>query len=347
MKNFFKNVLLLSGSLLFTLLLIEIVLHFYNPLPARVRGNKIVLKSNVSRKIAINPHIIGLDDTITYTSNGLGFRGEEKPNNFSDFFSIVCVGGSTTECSTLSDENTWPARLALTLKTKYKNIWMNNAGIDGCSSYGHNILLDDYLLKLQPKMILFLVGVNDKGKANFDSENGYLISRKEPFIRTLIKKSELANLISNMYLKYKTQNANLGNNITPNNPDSLIEDQKFVEQQLIFHRNYQPQYKKRIEELVTRCLKNNITPVLITQSLLAHPASREWRELLIYNETTKQVAQENNIPLIALGDSLEKKKEYYFDGMHYTNTGAQKVAEIIYRNLSAYLDANKNVIVKN
>ena len=84
---------MLIGSILFTCGLIEIALHFYNPLPARVRGDKIILKSNVSRRIAINPHINGLDDTITYTANGLGFRGEEMPKNFTDYYSIICVKG--------------------------------------------------------------------------------------------------------------------------------------------------------------------------------------------------------------------------------------------------------------
>ena len=46
-------------------------------------------------------------------------------------------------------------------------IWLNNAGLDGHSTFGHIILFKDYIVKLKPKIILFLVGANDVGRNEY------------------------------------------------------------------------------------------------------------------------------------------------------------------------------------
>ena len=74
----------------------------------------------------------------------------------------------------LSDEKTWTARLGSRLKDYFGPVWINNAGLDGHSTYGHIVLLEDHVAKLHPKVVFFLVGANDVAQAvtgEFESEN--------------------------------------------------------------------------------------------------------------------------------------------------------------------------------
>ena len=354
-SNIAKNMAAILIGCFIALILAELILRVFNPFPSRIRGDKIQLKVNYEKTISINPPIEGLDDKIHYSVNSLGFRGDEPPENFDDHFTIFTVGGSTTECSLLANEKTWSELLYQKLKKHNENIWMNNAGLDGCSSYGHNIMLDDYLLRLKPDMILFMVGANDKGKASFDNEDGFMIDRKESLVRKLIKQVEIASLINNLYESYKTKKVDLGHNLMTAKEIKAREDAELKknladityleeERQLLsFHRNYMPQYRSRVETMLNKCLDNNIEPVLITQSLVNDEQSTDWKIMEIYNDEIKKIALEKNLFVIDLGNKLEKEVSYFYDSMHFTNLGSERVAEILYDEMKQYL-VDKKVI---
>src|SRR6266700_5621023 len=97
-----RGVLLLSGTALFCLLLLELGLRVYNPFHFRVKGNKIVLTANrVELYHGSSPKF---EKLITVTRNSLGFRGPDPPENRDATLSVIAVGGSTTECRSLSDQ---------------------------------------------------------------------------------------------------------------------------------------------------------------------------------------------------------------------------------------------------
>lgn len=52
---------------------------------------------------------------------------------------IISVGGSTTECFYISDDKTWTHILGMKLKSVFTRVWINNAGLDGHSTFGHII----------------------------------------------------------------------------------------------------------------------------------------------------------------------------------------------------------------
>ena len=75
----------------------------------------------------------------------------------------------TTACVTLTDGRTWPDVLARGLAADSpRPVWLNNAGIDGHSTFGHQILLETHLKKFRPDFIVFLVGVNDVGREDLN-----------------------------------------------------------------------------------------------------------------------------------------------------------------------------------
>jgi hypothetical protein len=89
-----------------------------------------------------------VDKEIVVIKNSLGFRGPEMPADFRDRLSVFTVGGSTTECSFLAEDKTWPRRLADRLGTRIPSLWLNNAGLDGHSTFGHIHLLRQILVPL-------------------------------------------------------------------------------------------------------------------------------------------------------------------------------------------------------
>jgi lysophospholipase L1-like esterase len=183
--------------------MLEMLLRIHDPFKFRVRGDKIVLPANVDYTFK-NNSLKKLDQNIIHKKNSLGFRGEEPPKNFENYLTIITVGGSTTECFYLSDDKQWTYVLGMNLKNHFKKLWINNAGLDGHSTFGHIVLMEDYIVKLKPKIVLFLVGINDMGMRNlkfhdskmlktlsFESIAGLLIS--------IANYSETLTLALNMY----------------------------------------------------------------------------------------------------------------------------------------------------
>jgi hypothetical protein len=120
----------------FTLIAAEIILRIYNPFPASVTGDRITLHSNTLR-ILDNFKGSDLDSRVTIIKNSLAFRGPEPPTPFREYLTILTVGGSTTECTAINEEKTWSELFSKELSKSFNNVWVNNAGFAGHSTFGH------------------------------------------------------------------------------------------------------------------------------------------------------------------------------------------------------------------
>lgn len=339
-----KKIVSIFIGLVIALVLCEIILNIYNPFQSRVRGNEIILKSNYKRHVVIEPEIAGLDRNITYSTNSIGFRGPEPPKNWNEAITIITIGGSTTECSLLSDDSTWSAQLFKSLKTDNPNIWLNNAGLDGCSTYGHNILMRDYIVKLKPDYAIFLVGINDLVKSSFQNEDGFLINRKESFFRKWLKKSELFTLIANLMEAMKSQKANVAHGHNPyeyknndfNNPDTNYRKELNAKLDKMI-----PEYVTRINELNKQCQSTGILPVFVTQPKFDDTMSHSWKVMERYNDALIQYCNQQKIPVIDLGRKMPKDVTLYYDQIHYTNKGARTIADILLPEIQSVLNTKK------
>jgi lysophospholipase L1-like esterase len=330
----FKKILTILISIIVSLLLVEVVLNIYNPFQSRVRGNEIILKSNYKKNVVIDPPINGLDKQFTYTTNSIGFRGPEPPNEneWDATKTIITIGGSTTECSLLADDSTWSAHLYKNLKINHPDLWLNNAGLDGCSSYGHIILMRDYIVKLKPDYAVFLVGINDLVKSTFENEDGFLINRKESFMRKVMKKSEVFTLVANIMEASKSSKANVAHGTDPygyknndiNNPDSAYQSKLTAQLKVMV-----PAYVDRINQINDLCKSANIKPIFVTQPKFDDTSSISWKIMEMYNEALRKYCQEKNINCIDLANQMPKEVQYYYDQIHYTNLGARKIADIL------------------
>jgi lysophospholipase L1-like esterase len=343
-------------------LLLEGLLRFHNPFQARIKGNRIVLLTNKQYHIK-NDIIPSLDPVVTVTRNSLGFRGPDPPADLASKLSIVAVGGSTTQCFFLSDDKTWPARLAADLEPAFHDLWVNNAGLDGHSTYGHLVLLEDQVVKLHPKVVVFLVGANDVGRdpeVEFDAENVKgSVSFHSPtaFIKSLSPYSEVASLIANLYRSanaYKHGLMHQKIDLKEFHPIGTLPpeaEEKYLAEYAA--PRYLTGYEDRLRKLISISRTNGVEPVLVTQPLLEGPAVDEvtgvdlasievwpnrsgkmvWDLQEVYNDVTRRAGREQNVQVIDLARRLPKSSRNFYDFIHFTNAGAQAVADILAEDL--------------
>jgi hypothetical protein len=158
-----KNAAAILTGCVIAVLIFEVFLRIYNPIHFTVRGDNVTLPTNVTLKLEINRP--NMEKLVTVRRNALGFRGTEMPVNLGNYLSIITVGGSTTECIYIPEGKTWTDLLADKLRKNFVPLWVNNAGYGGHSTFGHNILIQNYISKIKPKVVLFLVGINDVNRA--------------------------------------------------------------------------------------------------------------------------------------------------------------------------------------
>lgn len=357
-----KSLIVLFFGCVLALLLAEGILRIYNPFEFRVKSNKIILPANKTY-IVHNPENPNV--ALRHTKNKLGFRGPDLPTkNLTPLFSIVSVGGSTTECFYQSDDQAWPYLLSKKLDPFFINLWLNNAGLDGHSTFGHLILLNDYLIKLDPKVVLFLVGINDVGlvvdssQAANEYRTGIHFDSFENFFKSICAYSETASLILNLSRYWRAKVT--GRTHEPLALTLLLHqsaDPLSVKTTLKLHTlNYIPGYKARLLALIKICREHAIVPIFVTQPYLLGdgidpltgvnlktiqttegPGDLLWKTLELYNNTLRQLCLDQHVYFIDLAHKLPKNSLYFYDAMHFTSKGSAQVARIIESDLTPYL----------
>ena len=331
-------------------ILIELTLRIYNPFQFRIKGDRIILEAN--RKYIIdNSRIPVLDKTITHTKNSLGFRGPDKPTEFNNRLTVVNIGGSATECAYLDDGKTWTDILYRKLQNDFPQLWMNNAGIAGHSSFGHIAFIKEHIIPLRPDYVLILAGANDIRRTKLSAGDESI------FIR-IARNSELCNVMLNLARSREARTKNLTDTyIDLKKSDSIDLSDAAITDYLRNENGWVTAYEKRLDTIINLCITNNIKPILITQPSMVgfgrDPATNIslenlklnnkengkmwWTMLEKYNDGTRRKAMEKNIPLIDLAHLLPKSSEYFYDVVHMTNKGAEKTAMILYDSVRLLL----------
>ncbi|HWS48739.1 MAG TPA: SGNH/GDSL hydrolase family protein [Candidatus Methanoperedens sp.] len=374
MKKIIKkmSVLFLSIFCVFvSLLVVEVVLRIWGPPQIRLVGTKLLLKKNITTKNSCYFDSDKIKKNIVVTKNSLGFRGPEPPENFYKHLSLVAVGGSTTECIFITEGKTWTDYLQSNLLTYFPDIWINNAGIDGHSTYGHIELMRQYVGKLRPDYVLFLVGINDMAVEGESIQDKQQISEENVIGKSIIQKIRDNSMILAFYKFQKDKK--IGHDMftmktTIKEYNSIVnykvlgastDYDAVTSQDLERINNNLMAYRNRLERLVLLTKSYSIHPILVTQPAVygfgvddvtgidlgnipiveftepgvTRSGKDKWMILQKYNEVTREVSSEFGIPLIDLAMEMPKSTKYFYDYIHFTEEGAQKVGEIVTKNL--------------
>lgn len=363
-----KRLLALFLGCVIALVIAEVILRAFNPFGMRLEGDRVILPVNF-RYVVRDDRYPKLPPVRRVSYNSLGFRGEEPPRDFIDYLTIVAVGGSTTECRVLSDERSWPALLGNLLKKRFERLWINNAGLSGHSTFGHLILLDDVIIKLRPRYVIFLIGINDIGQNRLIPErfatlkSGLDISRIfEPHqLRKLLFRSKILSLLLNLYRAHRAQEIGLGDarQIDPDEFSQIKLTEKEIARIKEQHRSGSIKgYEKRVKKMIELCRDNGMEPILVTQPALygagfdpvtgvdlglvqyrsGWNGRLGWEILELYNETTRKIGKDNRVLVIDLANQMPKDSRLYYDMMHFTEEGASMVADLIAGEIIPYLE---------
>jgi lysophospholipase L1-like esterase len=247
---------------------------------------------------------------------------------------MITIGGSTTECFYLSDGKTWEDRLADKLRKDFNKVWINNAGLEGHTTFGHLILLQDYIVKLKPKFILLLIGLNDTYRdelSGWEKRNIHevTIEPTKGLVNSLAGYSEVLNLY--IYIKnyYRTKASGLGHSIILFDRTDPINNRIFNKQfdlkkleaynpqsetkksqDPFIMRNILDSYEKRIVKIIDTARNNSIEPIFIT-----HP--------VLYGKVVDDVSRINlaNISVDGMSGSMAwEKLERYNDVLRKIRT---------------------------
>jgi lysophospholipase L1-like esterase len=366
MKTILKKFFSILVGLLVGLVICEIILHFYNPFPFAISKGKLVLPAN-QQAVYKNTWIKKLDSTIYYSRNSLGFRGPEPTDSVNKLNSVICIGGSTTECRFISDSLTWPYQLSQQLKDSFPLLWINNGGVDGHSTFGHLLLLKEYITRLKPKYVTFLIGANDVENdkpQQFDLMNEKKINyvSAKSFFKSLLNKTELGSTIFQLYaIRGAYKKGLIHKDVDFAALKDTVLPQPYINTIIKKQDSYLKQYRQRIVEMINICKANNVQPILLTQPSMfgnytdsatminmgnkiipdTDPvvnAMTEQKILELYNDVVRSFS--NEVKVIDLAVLMPKNSSYYYDFLHYTNSGCSKIAAILSVALTPYLKAN-------
>jgi hypothetical protein len=357
------RVALLAAGGTVALLLAEAGLRLLDPFQERLRGDQLRLPHNVKYVIDNNNKNHRLEARIEHSKNALGFRGPDLPRDRDGRLVAFAVGGSTTECFYLGDGRDWPAQAAARLRCSFPGLLMNNAGLDGFSSFGQRLLLEQRILRLRPKLVLFLEGVTDVGREDLDRMPGAptgveLLARHSAVVSTALNAWRTRRATARGLRHFARDLASAEH--IPTDPARLARGLRRHQ------RVFLPGFRERLEALVELCLGQGTLPVLVTQPAL-FGAGRDdvtgtdlatlsvaaalgwgsvgerwngamaWALLESYNDVTRSLSAELEVPLIDLARRLPKSSRFYYDEIHFTDAGAAEIGKIVSSELCQVL----------
>lgn len=310
---------------------------------------------------------VGIKGQKKFHTNRSGYRA--KSNFEKQTYNWLCVGGSTTECNYLDDDETWYGLLEKKLGGNFR---FASVGKSGHTSKDHYYYLKNILKKdKKVKGVILMCGLNDlvkylanpkfdlaiyekdsllhfeqTGRINEDgfiSHSAFLFWAKE----NIFSKQEKINKIDRTGAILKRWRANFQSKKMT--LDSLPTMSKAVEE-----------FSQNISKIISLCKEKNIELIVQSQSAI-------WKEKLtlyeqnivwmggvgdyqnqkggayyspkalsdglgLFNLTTKENCIKQNIKFIEL--NLPKDTTVFYDDCHFNELGATKIAGILYKEMS-------------
>ncbi len=379
-----KTGLIITLVVLFiSLFIIDNLIHYIYPIephnrPETVRAIRL-REHHPGLNIIIYPDSYYLAKTDNLIAQDYPFRIDNNgfilPHNDYDDpdYKIVFLGGSTTECMYITENNRFPYLAGQLIEEKSnKLINSYNAGAAGNSSIHTLDILINKILPMKPDIVVCMHAINDYSILAYDHTywpvgtpraelitiNDYFPKRpKETFIWHFkgLFKTTYPNIYQRIFL--------LKERIIHPKKQTESWDEWSGRRHMIKKRDFdfmQKEFKWALQMLATTTKTHDILLVLMTQANRYKDNPDEFilknmeqmlnagityetfkKEYDIFNDIIREVARTNEIPLIDLAKLVPQEKEYMYDVMHYNDTGSKFVANIISEKLIDIISKNK------
>lgn len=296
------------------------------------------------REIALR----GVSPVSVRTTNRWGLRGDAPPPDaeWEAWTTVLAVGGSTTQCYYLDDARTWPRLLQERLRRAHgERVWVGNAGFDGHSTRGHLLVMEHVVRALRPDAVLVLVGANDLAVSLSDEHRAQRYDEQNYLSR--FRTVQLATLWKQVLFDDAVVVRGAGHGgfqPVPLAPGDAWEPPADPRQAL----PGLPEYRANLERLVAIAREVGTRLLFLTQPTLFEDTPRwralegpaywlgrqqrrlsgaTYRRLLdVYNAELEAVCREQGVPCFDLAARLPRDEEHFYDLLHFTERGAERVA---------------------
>lgn len=229
--------------------------------------------------------------------NNCGFTGtrlthiEKEPG----IKRIICVGGSTTESSYKTANNTYPELLQRILGEKYEVI---NAGVPGYTTAEILIYLELKLLDFKPDIVVIYTGANDASTGTFKNFKSDYTHARAPFGYTPVKdKNDLIYSIR----------PEISERSDGRIPDIAVET-----------------FKRNINSMTAICKSNNIVPIFVAENI---SQNNKYSKEFVDGVTRNVKSVRDIVPHYLKMSNMVN--EDYTDGCHLNISGMEKLATCI------------------
>lgn len=317
----------------------------------------------------------GIEGVSRFWSNAQGLRAD--PLDEDDDYRVLCVGGSTTACVYLDQEETWPARLQARLSDGDLDVWVGNAGKDGMTSRDHLLQLDA-VLPVVPDLdaLVLLAGVNDLLLR---------LSRDTAYDPTFMDREDAEEILAPRVFSVRPppdrawwqslRVVGLVQAMTAEAPEEqhLLDAQgDWYELRRKLRRNA-PQkldalpdlgagleeFERNLSRAVSMATERGLRVVLLSQPFIWRADLPPELDRLLwlggrgdfmnekveayytvealaagmtaYNAVTARVAERVGVEFVDLAAQLPQDTSIYYDDVHFNETGARAVAEVVAR----------------
>ncbi len=270
--------------------------------------------------------------------------------------SMVFLGGSTTECMFVDEENRFPYVVGTILERETgKKINAYNAGMSGINSLHCLDILLNKVIPLKPRVVVFMENINDLSTLLYEGTYWNQNTTRSP-VETLKKTKLVGKLlkeicIPNLNYAYK----NLRSMLESAHEDEFApaRGKKLQVDKARFTR----EFAMNLQSIVDICQVREIVPVLMTQAnrVTDHPdpvvaayvnrfghdtglSYRDFKEVYdAFNEIIRRVGRQNQVMVIDLATAVPPDKAYLYDMVHFNDAGCHYAAGIIAARLKTII----------
>jgi lysophospholipase L1-like esterase len=258
-------------------------------------------------------------------------RRFEKPDR-----TIAFIGGSTTECAALDEEQRFPALVSRLLEAKGLRANTLNAGLSGNTTQDALNIVLNHLDEDHPDVAVLMEAANDVGVLLGD---GSYRTREALLVEPATAARWPLQLASSHLWLAGALRSYLTLATVP--PPEVADPAQAVEPPAA----PPAEYVKRLRAFAGLCRAFGIAPVLMTQPSVSTPSrdTPRWvnaRNQKAFNDALRGVARDEGVPLVDLAQHLsddvpgwEEPNEVFYDGIHVTADGSRIYAEYITQRL--------------
>lgn len=327
----------------------------------------LVVDRNVSRMFDTTGRYAG-GGVIEYHRDEHGLRGlYDDPANID----ILTVGGSTTNEILIDEGKTWSDQLAKAFAEAGRPMVVVNAGVDGQSTVGHLKVFELWFPRIpdfHPRYVLAYIGINDLSHfmTNLPPNKWELMTEQNKTLKQFLANNSaiygLYRTIKGMIrardamLVHSTRNEDFEWREPALQPDVAAEERRLAP--------YLDAYAKRIRLLMRHIRDLDAQPIIVTQHtghyrlagerVLGRVLKEDWRDpwagkvkkagtvdlgpyaaLMAHNRRAMLTCRVEGGICIDVSHDLVFEPDDFYDLVHTTPKGSEKVARFLFEHLNA------------